>query len=856
MSVIIRPTYMNPALGSASALPSTMTVAEANAALLAKRLTQSVTIEDTQANMQANLAALQKVAAAGKLGGLSFTDGNAELQFNAQQLNASSTLMPKLTAAGVNVVVTDRAANLARMATKLQADYTVNVQDLATNVQANLAGLQALTVAGKLDGVTFTDSGSASVTFKASQFATMGALRDKLSDASLVVNDTAANVAKYAVGDASSIIVKDTSSNVLKNFNALRDLAATASSLRMDVTNRSPAMELSVAQYMGSEALREKLSGVAFTIKDNALNVRDHATDLTGLRVNVTDTAAHVQDSLDALSDIAKAGKLQTLKISDGTSATLNMTADQALQLGNASGVNVVIQDTAANVQNNFDALQTLRKVKSIQLQDTARPMLQVTEAQYKKGSTLLSKISGAAITVSFSKDLKDYSIKTNTDGSFSVGNNRYKGVNFFAFHDFTTFADTGNANLNAMLLGSSAYWWRDPEGSVTTSDSVVMPGVYGLAQGSAKQTVSFSFLDSVPADDKADQTGFKPMTSAQQESVRQAFQYLSSLIGVTFVESDTPGAADINLGTNNQSAKGSSGYANVPNGSGNHPAYLFLDNSLGTLNNDLTQGTYGWETLIHEIGHTLGLKHPGDYNAGGGGSPGPYLPKALDTRQYTIMSYNNPAGTAVSTPVTTNNVVTRYKTTFLNQSTYMMYDIAALQFLYGKGSGQGLDAYQTNTFTADWSGLETLWQPSDGEIDASAVQNSNIIDLRAGAFSSINVVPKSITDSLPASLKTSATYMGLNNVGIAYGSQITSAKGGSSSDVFYTTTTNDVSIDGGDGSDTVYLAGTAADWICTNNVYTNEKLSRSVTLNNVELVKYYNENTASTTHSRIDLQA
>jgi len=29
-----------------------------------------------------------------------------------------------------------------------------------------------------------------------------------------------------------------------------------------------------------------------------------------------------------------------------------------------------------------------------------------------------------------------------------------------------------------------------------------------------------------------------------------------------------------------------------------------------------------------------------------------------------------------------------------LNQSTYMMYDIAALQFLYGKGSGAGLETY------------------------------------------------------------------------------------------------------------------------------------------------------------------
>jgi hypothetical protein len=28
--------------------------------------------------------------------------------------------------------------------------------------------------------------------------------------------------------------------------------------------------------------------------------------------------------------------------------------------------------------------------------------------------------------------------------------------------------------------------------------------------------------------------------------------------------------------------------------------------------------GSYNWSTIIHETGHALGLKHPGNYNAGG----------------------------------------------------------------------------------------------------------------------------------------------------------------------------------------------------------------------------------------------
>lgn len=838
----------------ASAPAGPLTAEQAIADALAKRLTQAVVVQDTNANLQANMAGLQKLVLAGKLSSLSFLDATPKMEFNAGQLSSNAALVAKVVSAGATVAVTDTAANAARAASRIGTAFDMKVVDTAANVQANLTGLQALAASGKLDTLTFTDANPA-LSLKASQFSAISTLKPKLAAAAINITDTAANVAKTNVAGASSITIKDSAVNIFKNFDALRTLAATGPATSIQLTDKAPAMTLTAAQYVGSTDLRAKLTGVSYTIQDTADAIASNAQTLAGLKISITDTSARVQANLGTLQTFAEAGKLTTLKLTDASKATLSMTAQQALRMGALSGATFTIKDTAANIQSNFDALTSLKKISGIELTDTARPALQVTEAQYKKGSALLAKVSGAAVSVQFSGNASNYKIKANADGSYMVGSASYKNVNFFAFKDVTTFADSGDANVNALLLGGTNNWWSNTDLALGTTDTKIKTGLYALSNGSATQAMTYSFLSALPANDVADKTGFREMSDAQKIAVRKAFDYLSTIINVTFTESNAAGQADINFGTNNQSSKNSSGYANVPNASGDHPVYLFLDNSPGNSNTTLTQGTYGWETLIHEIGHTLGLKHPGNYNASGGYVPGPFLPSATDNRLYSLMSYNNPAGsTLVKSTVVAGG--TSYTGKVVNPSTYMMYDIAALQFLYGKGDAQGISDYQVTSFAADWTGMQTLWTPTEGVIDASAVNNANIIDLRAGTFSSINVIPKSITDSFPAQLKTAATYMGLNNVGLAYGSQVTTAKGGSAGDVFYTSTEADVTIDGGAGEDIVYLAGTAADWVANQGTYTNAKLSRSVSLSNVELVKYYNADTSAITHSRLDLQA
>ena len=97
-------------------------------------------------------------------------------------------------------------------------------------------------------------------------------------------------------------------------------------------------------------------------------------------------------------------------------------------------------------------------------------------------------------------------------------------------------------------------------------------------------------------------------------------------------------------------------------------------------------EGHYGLNTLVHEVGHSLGLSHPGAYNFGPGfavtyANGAEY---AQDARNYSIMSYWNPRDLGM----TATGVVTRDFDWSLMAiaygSTPMIHDILAAQKMYG----------------------------------------------------------------------------------------------------------------------------------------------------------------------------
>lgn len=178
----------------------------------------------------------------------------------------------------------------------------------------------------------------------------------------------------------------------------------------------------------------------------------------------------------------------------------------------------------------------------------------------------------------------------------------------------------------------------------------------------------------STSAGNESGKTGQETFSASQQAATRTAFSYLQQVTGIQFQETASGSAAQFhlaNLNLDGQYTTGLNSWLSSRSGtettltSYSANAYVYLDNvEWRAMTQDLRVGGQGYETLLHELGHALGLKHPftepGDEGLA-------VLPGSEDNTSNTIMSYTNVGGW---------------------HSTYSPYDIAALNWLYG---GDGL---------------------------------------------------------------------------------------------------------------------------------------------------------------------
>ncbi|MBZ9647468.1 M10 family metallopeptidase C-terminal domain-containing protein [Sphingobium sp. 3R8] len=362
------------------------------------------------------------------------------------------------------------------------------------------------------------------------------------------------------------------------------------------------------------------------------------------------------------------------------------------------------------------------------------------------------------------------------------------------------TVGATGDARIDGILRGVA---WS---GGITYSDV-----------DSTADYQSGYFSDSDGDGTSAQNEGFSQFTAQQLLAMHSALNaatytqlagaYGFSIEGFTNLTIDYAGAG---LGTATIRGANSS---DAPTAYAYYPANniyggdTFFGNAYDGTSNSLKNpvaGNYAWHTMLHELGHSLGLKHGQET----GGVSNVALPTAWDSIEFSVMTYRSYVGAPLSGY--------SYEE-FGAPQTYMMLDIAALQTMYGADYTVHAEntTYSWNPSTGiTYINGDIAIQPGDNRIfatiwdgggvdtyDLSAYSSGVTIDLTPGGYSLFSGTQQAYLGGgnyARGNIFNALTFGGSN------ASLIENATGGSGGD---TITGNAVGnlLKGGGGTDTIY---------------------------------------------------
>ncbi len=325
------------------------------------------------------------------------------------------------------------------------------------------------------------------------------------------------------------------------------------------------------------------------------------------------------------------------------------------------------------------------------------------------------------------------------------------------------SFGDTGTGQYGIAFTQGTRPTFDIPMGAGAIDADRTWANVPGAG---AVVTYAFRLSPATYSAGASDISTFTPLTQTQIDAVHAALQAWSEISGITFVEVNPGGNTDnatMLFGNYTDGDDGAGAFAYYPGSTASTAAAgdVWLNTNSIPTGSVISPGSYAFNAIVHEIGHAIGLSHPGAYNAGPGQSI-TYANNAQfteDSNQYSVMSYFDEANTGAQF--------------FGYPQAPMMFDIYAVQQIYGANNstraGNTIYGYNSNAggiydFNTNPIRAFTIWDGGGIDtIDASGSSVDAIIDLNEGRFSSINSA--------------------IANVAIALGVTIENAVGGSGND-------------------------------------------------------------------------
>jgi serralysin len=318
---------------------------------------------------------------------------------------------------------------------------------------------------------------------------------------------------------------------------------------------------------------------------------------------------------------------------------------------------------------------------------------------------------------------------------------------------------------------------------------------------------IGYSFRENLPPG--ANDIQFRAFTDAERQAVRLGFDLISDVANLTFTELPDDGRAT-NMGNRiyfmtdtvrDASDAGVWGYAQRYGFGSRIASANVVTYSAATAERAWIVAGYNFNAMMHEQLHTLGIPHPGNYNASDDSTPITYAANAQyaqDSRQFTIMSYFPASATG------SDHLADSRGNGLFSASTPLLHDVAALQAMYGANmntrTGDTVYGYNSNTgrpsytLSADqtaanlitnFAPIFTIWDAGGIDlIDFSLTQFRVNLDMNAGAFSD--------------------AFEMTNNISIAYNVVIEDAFTGSADDRILGNAANN-HFRGGAGNDNIF---------------------------------------------------